>query len=449
MQNADSLLNLSPVDGRYASVTQVLRPYFSEFALMKYRVTVEIRYLAQLSKWNIVRALKSQEKAVLEKIIADFSLEDAKRVKIFEAETKHDVKALEYFLKEKLEKTTLADLLPFVHFGLTSYDTNDLAYGLMLTAAHNAIILPELRTFLKNMKTMITANIDSVMLGKTHGQAAVPTVFGKEVAVFFVRVKQYEKKLSTFRFEGKLNGAVGNYNALEFTFPRVDWIRFSREFIISLGLTPNLVTTQILPCDNLIEYTGMIGHVNTILIGFCQDMWIYISSGLIKQKKEKGQIGSSTMPQKINPIDFENAEGNLQVANSYFELYGRKLLISRMQRDLTDSTVKRTIGTALGHTLLAWKSLERGLNKSVFSKEVGTNELFEHWEVLAEAMQVYMKVYGDEKGYEKVKDLMMGKRIDEKVFRKMTHAFPALLKLTPASYIGLAIKLTTLALKKK
>ena len=250
-----------------------------------------------------------------------------------------------------------------------------------------------------------------------------------------------------FRFEGKLNGAVGNYNAMVFTFPKIDWVKLSKQYISSFGLTPNLMTTQILPYDAWVEYTTMLAHINGILIGLCQDMWHYISQGLVIQKKDSKQVGSSTMPHKINPIDFENAEGNLMIANSYFELYGRKLLINRQQRDLSDSVIRRTIGTAFGHTLIAWKSLMRGLGKISFHTEAALSELNNHWEILSEAIQVYLKVHGDEKGYEKVKAITQGKQFDAKSFRLLVKQFSPLAKLTPTSYSGLAKYLAELALK--
>jgi adenylosuccinate lyase len=415
---------------------------------MRYRIHVELQYLLFLSRWKIIRVLKPKEKIIIRDLMHTFSIDDAKRIKTFERETKHDVKALEYFLKEKFATTTLRDLLPFVHFGLTSEDVNTLSYALLLKESQRDVMLPALSGALDLLHTFASANVKSVMVARTHGQPAVPTTFGKELAVFYDRVKKLKKRLAVFRFEGKLNGAVGNYNALEFVFPKTDWIRFSREFISSFDLKPNLVTTQIVPADNFIEYGLLLYQINTVYIGFCQDMWVYISRGLVKQKKDNSQVGSSTMPQKINPIDFENAEGNLQIANSYFELFARKLPVSRMQRDLSDSTVKRTIGTAMGHTVLAWKSIGKGVTKISFDQEAAALEINEHWEILAEAMQIYFKLHGDEKGYEKVKYLLMGKRLDEKTYQTLTRAYPPLAKLTPSTYIGLAKEVTKLALKK-
>jgi adenylosuccinate lyase len=253
-----------------------------------------------------------------------------------------------------------------------------------------------------------------------------------------------EQTLRDFRFDAKLNGAVGNYNALAFAYPNINWLRFSKTFISSFELIPNLITTQILPADTLVSYGLLLLQTNTVLIGLCQDMWQYISLGLVAQKKEKNEVGSSTMPQKINPIDFENAEGNALIANSFFELFARKLPISRMQRDLSDSTVKRTMGSALGHTVLSWKSLERGLKKISFDTHVSLQEVNEHWEMLAEAMQIYFKLHGEEKGYEKVKQLLQGKQIDKKEFQDLVSKFPTLAKLTPAAYSGLAEKLPAL-----
>lgn len=374
-------------------------------------------------------------------IVEKFSLTDAKKVKSFERVTKHDVKAIEYFLKEKLGKSSLKDILPFIHFGLTSEDVNNLAYGCMLTESKNAVIVPRLESLLKELKILANNNGKSYMVARTHGQPAVPTTFGKEMAVFYARIATIEKKLRTFRFDAKLNGAVGNYNALAFAYPKINWLRFGGEFISSIGLTPNLITTQILPADNFVEYGFLLYQLNTILIGFCQDMWSYISRGLVAQVKDARQVGSSTMPQKINPIHFENAEGNLQIANSFFELFARKFPVSRLQRDLSDSTVKRSIGSALAYTTLAWETLEKGLGKISFDRNAASSELDGHWEVLAEAMQIYFKLHGDEQGYEKVKEKLMGKKLTEKEYKELVSKYPSLARLTPRAYIGLAEKI--------
>lgn len=445
MDDENALTALSPLDGRYFLLTASLRSYFSEFAYINYRIKVELRYLVHLSKWKIVRAMGKAEVQKLRLIADTFSVADAKRVKKFEEETKHDVKAIEYFLKEKLGNTKSSDLLPYVHFGLTSEDVNNLAYGWMQTASNHEIVLPELQKLTTALSRVASLNRDSVMVARTHGQPAVPTTFGKEMSVFAARLKTLEPRLIKFKFEGKLNGAVGNYNALTFAYPKINWIRFSREFISSFGLTPNLITTQILPADNLVEYGLLLYQMNAILIGFCQDMWSYISRGLVTQKKDSHQVGSSTMPQKINPIDFENAEGNLQIANSYFELFARKFPVSRMQRDLSDSTVKRSVGSAIAYTMLAWKSIEKGLTKVSFNQVKASEELNNHWEILAEAMQIYFKLHGDSRGYEKVKKELMGKQIDKNRYEELAREFPLLAKLTPDTYIGLAHKLTKLA----
>ena len=446
--NDDSLFSLSPLDGRYVAQTKLLRNYFSEFALMKYRLQIECDYLLFLSKWNIIRVIKQKEKKLLNTIVKNFSLDDAKRIKIFESETKHDVKAIEYFLKDKLAETSLENLLPFIHFCLTSDDVNAIAYGLMLKHGHEEVLLHEFKNVLTAIRAAARPYTGSVILAKTHGQPAVPTTFGKELSVFYARLKKIQKNFYVFRFEGILNGAVGNYNAMISIRPDIDWIKLSKTFITSLGLEANVMTTQILPYDRWAEYSMMLSHINGVLIGLCQDMWQYVSLGLVMQKRDPKQVGSSTMPHKINPIDFENAEGNLQIANSYFELYSRKLLVSRLQRDLSDSTVKRTIGTALGHTILAWTSLERGLGNISFNKEAAVTELNTHWEILSEAVQIYMKVHGDEKGYEKVKILTHGKQLNENTFREVVKQFPPLAKLSPLSYSGLAKKLALLALSE-
>lgn len=447
MHHLDSLFALSPLDGRYVSSVLPLRAYFSEFALMKYRSLVEIEFLLQLSKSHIIRTFSSKEKNLLHHMIDEFSVDDAKRIKQFESETHHDVKAVEYFLKERLENTSLADILPFVHFGLTGDDTNNLAYALMVRDAHEHVVYKKLHEMLSALRTLALMHEGDVMLAKTHGQPAVPTTFGKELAVFYARLRKIALFLRTFTFEGKCNGAVGNYNALVFAYPSVDWISFSRRFISSLGLVPSLTTTQILAYDSLVEYMTALSRFNTICVGLCQDMWIYISSGLVKQKKESGHVGSSTMPHKVNPIHFENAEGNLQIANAAIELYARKLLVSRLQRDLSDSTVKRTFGATLGHTVLAWKSLEKGLGGISFDADTARRELNAHWEILSEAVQLHMRKHGDAKGYEKMKAATRGKTLNEKTFRQLVRSFPPLAKLTPLTYSGLAKTLARLALK--
>lgn len=447
MQQTDELLTLSPLDGRYAFSTQELRPYFSEFALMKYRISVELEYLLFLSRQRIIRTVKPKEKIFMRHIVSTFSVADAGRIKTVEGETRHDIKALEYFLKEKLANSTLRDILPFVHIGLTSEDVNSIAYSLMLKDSQKFVIGRVLHDLLLQIRALALGTAGSLMLAKTHGKPAVPTTFGKELSVFYVRLNNIERDVRKFRFDGKLNGAVGNYNALAFLYPHVNWITYSKKFISSLGLVPNVTTTQILPSDTLIAYTSMLGRINGILIGFCQDMWLYISQGLLVLKHDAKQVGSSTMPHKVNPIDFENAEGNLMVANSYFELYVRKLPVSRLQRDLSDSTIKRTIGTSLGHTILAWKSLIKGLGAISFDRQAAASELNAHWEILSEAVQVYLKVHGDEKGYETVKDATMGKQFDAKTFRRAVKLYPALAKLTPYLYSGLAKKIAESALK--
>jgi adenylosuccinate lyase len=439
MQHVDELMNLSPLDGRYHAQTGSFRAYFSEFAYIKYRVIVEIRFLQQLSTWDVLPVKLTHLKSIAD----GFSVKDAKKVKEIEKITKHDVKAIEYFLRKKIKQK---GILPFIHFGLTSEDVNNISYSLMISDAKKTIVDPAIVDVLSKIKAIARINKKSVMLARTHGQPAVPTTFGKELAVYSSRLNKTYKRIKKYTFEGKLNGAVGNYNALFFAYPEIDWIRFSREFIRSFGLEPNIVTTQILPADTFIEYGLTMYQVNSILIGFCQDMWNYISRGLVKQKKIGRQVGSSTMPQKINPVLFENAEGNLQIANSYFELFARKFSVSRLQRDLSDSTVKRSIGTALAYSCLAWKAIGNGLADISFDKDFAMDELSGHWEVLAEAMQIFFKMQGDDKGYEKAKSLMMGKTVDRKTYREIVKKYPPLANLTPSTYIGLAIKIAELAL---
>ncbi|MBI3170782.1 MAG: adenylosuccinate lyase, partial [Chloroflexi bacterium] len=354
---------LSPLDGRYAETTAPLRDHFSEFAFLRDRVRVELNFLPALSKTGLVRPLSDSESAHLESIRSNFSLADAEEILEYERITRHDVKAVEYFLQSRLENTSLQDLIPWIHFGLTSEDTNSIGQAIALKESRDKVILPNLQSLISNLSDFALRYKSTPMLARTHGQFAVPTTLGKEFAVYITRLKKTQDEIASHKFEAKLTGAVGNFNALQAAASQIDWISFSEEFVSSFGLEPNLLTTQILPYDNWIHYFDLIRLTNSILIDFAQDIWRYISDGYLKQAVVAGEVGSSTMPQKVNPIDFENAEGNLGVANSLFNHYAQKLTVSRLQRDLSDSTVRRTFGTALGHSLLAWTNFQRGMKR--------------------------------------------------------------------------------------
>ena len=344
---------LSPLDGRYAEITTPLTDFFSEFAYLRDRVRVELDFLSALSTTGVTRPLTGFEASQIESIKSNFSAADAKSILAHERVTRHDVKAIEYFLREKLKNTSLNDLLPWIHFGLTSEDANNIGQAIALRDSRDKVVLPALDILLSMFRELATQNRSVPMLARTHGQFAVPTTLGKEFAVYFARLKKVREAVSAFRFEAKLTGAVGNFNALQAAVPQVDWISFSEKFVAGFDLVPNLFTTQILPYDNWIRYFDLVRLTNSILIDFAQDVWRYISDGYLKQAVVAGEVGSSTMPQKVNPIDFENAEGNLGMANAMCAQYAQKLTVSRLQRDLSDSTVRRTFGTALGHILVA------------------------------------------------------------------------------------------------
>lgn len=451
----NALTAISPVDGRYGSKAASLRPIFSEFGLIKYRVTVEVRWLQQLAaepKITEVPALSAEANALLDSIVSNFSLADAERVKEIERTTNHDVKAVEYLLKEKV--TANAELLAiteFIHFACTSEDINNLSHALMLAEARDQVLLPECDALLAAIKTLALDLKAVPMMARTHGQPASPTTMGKEMANVYMRLKRQREQIAAVSLLGKINGAVGNYNAHLSAYPEIDWHAFAERFVTSLGVTWNPYTTQIEPHDYIAELFDAIARFNTILLDFDRDVWGYIALGHFKQRTVAGEIGSSTMPHKVNPIDFENSEGNLGIANALFNHLSAKLPVSRWQRDLTDSTVLRNLGVGFGYTLIAYQATLKGISKLEVNEANLLAELDANWELLAEPVQTVMRKYGIEKPYEKLKELTRGKRIsagDLAVFIDGLD-LPAKVKaemkqLTPAGYIGDAIRLVEL-----
>ena len=440
---------LSPLDGRYAETTAPLRDYFSEFAFLRDRVRVELNFLLALSKTDLVRPLSDSESTQIESIITNFSDADAELILEHERKTRHDVKAIEYFIQNKLQGTSLEDLIPWIHFGLTSEDTNSLGQALSLKESRDKVIVPALDSLISNLSELALRYKSVPMLARTHGQFAVPTTLGKEFAVYIARLKKTRDDIASHKFEAKLTGAVGNFNALQAAVPNIDWILFSKEFVSSFGLEPNFLTTQILPYDNWVRYFDLVRLTNSILIDFAQNIWRYISDGYLKQAVVAGEVGSSTMPQKVNPIDFENAEGNLGVANSLFTHYAQKLTVSRLQRDLTDSTVRRTFGSALGHSLLAWNNFQRGLKRIAPDEEKLKAELNAHWEVVSEGAQTILRASGKSDAYESLKEQTRGRVLTESDYKTWCDSIDVddathekLKALSPESYIGLAVELT-------
>lgn len=439
-----SLHALSSLDGRYEAEISPLRDFFSEFAYLRSRARLELDFLSALAMADICPPSDLS--------LAAFTDEDARKIQEYEKTTRHDVKAIEHFLREKLP----AQLHPFIHFGLTSEDINNIAQALALKDSRDQILLPALDNLLASLRGFAKQYRSLPMLARTHGQPAVPTTLGKEIVVYFARLNACRDEIVNHKFEAKLTGAVGNFNALHAAAPHVDWISFSKNFIASLGLKPNLVTTQILPYDNWARYFDSIRLTNSILTDFAQDMWRYISEGYLKQKVVAGEVGSSTMPQKVNPIDFENAEGNLGLANALLAHYAQKLPISRLQRDLSDSTVRRTFGAALGHTLLAWINLQRGMRRVDADEERIKADLNAHWEVVSEGAQTILRAAGQSDAYETLKSQTRGRLVDRVRYQSWVEALgvPAetrekLLSLTPESYIGVAIQIVDKVLEQE
>ena len=440
---------ISPVDGRYAEKVNELRDIFSEYGLIRYRVLVEIRWLQCLADEPAISELApltSVMKDVLNHIVDDFSIDDAERIKKIEATTNHDVKAVECFIRERLgdgpETEALKD---FLHFGCTSEDINNLSYALMLRTARTDVLNPLMKDLRNKLNTLAKENAEQPMLSRTHGQTASPTTLGKEIANVVARLDRVRKQFADVQILGKFNGAVGNYNAHVIAYPDADWPTIAHRFIESLGIEPNPYTTQIEPHDWTAEYSHALMRHNTILIDFSRDVWAYISLGYFKQRVAKDEVGSSTMPHKVNPIDFENAEGNFGMANALLGHFAEKLPISRWQRDLTDSTVQRNLGVAVAHILIALKSLAKGVGKLQINNAAINADVSEAWEVLAEAVQTVMRRYGIPEPYEKLKALTRGQAVSKEILLEFIKTLDIpdaektrLLELTPEAYVGLA-----------
>lgn len=447
-----TLTALSPLDGRYAAKVDALRPIFSEYGLIKARVKVEVEWLLALAADDRIIELKpfpAEAQARLRKFADTLSVADAARVKQIEATTNHDVKAVEYLIKEHLkDDAELAPALEFVHFACTSEDINNLSYALMLREARATVLLPKLDDTIAKLKSMAHDLAALPMLSRTHGQTASPTTVGKEIANVAARLERQRLVLAALPMPGKINGAVGNYNAHVVSYPDIDWPAFSQRFVTSLDLDWQPYTTQIEPHDGIAELSDAMKRIDTILIDLSRDIWGYISQGYFKQKLKAGEVGSSTMPHKVNPIDFENAEGNFGIANALFEHFAAKLPISRWQRDLTDSTVLRALGTAFGHALIGFDALLRGLGKLETNPDRLAADLDANWEVLAEAVQTVMRRHGLPEPYEQLKALTRGQGITRESLRAFiaqldlpADAKQPLLEMTPASYIGVATEL--------
>ena len=441
------LNNITPLDGRYASSVRGLTAFFSESALIRYRLKVEIEYLIALGNEKRVQELapfSNKEQVRLKKIYKNFNSADAEKVKEIEFTTNHDVKAVEYYIQSKVKKS----LHPWIHFALTSEDVNNLSCSLMWRDGLRQVYMKSLQNVNKELKKLARKYKNSSMLALTHGQPATPTTLGKELAVFCHRLDRQIDQMGSHILLGKFGGATGTWSAHMVAYPKVNWMLFSEKFIKALGLEPNLITSQIEPHDSAVESYHQVIRVNSILMDLCQDMWFYISRDVLGQKKKEGEVGSSTMPHKINPIQFENAEGNLGVANSLLNHLSAKLPISRLQRDLTGSTTVRNQGVALGHSTLALKNILNGLSRISINRSQLSAELNQHWEVLAEAVQTVLRKTGKQDAYEGMKTLTQGQQVDSDSIKQFVSQLTindndkqTLLKLTPADYTGLAPRL--------
>jgi len=441
--NTSPLLAISPIDGRYAKATESLQDYFSEFALIKYRLHVEVEYFILLGERKFFK-LEKKHKDALRALVTNYSIEAAQTIKDTERTTNHDVKAVEYYLKAQLEAIQLGHLKEWVHFGLTSQDINNTAIPLLWKDAIESTYLPEVLNVQRQFFQMGQQWRDIPMLARTHGQPASPTKLGKEWMVFVERLESQIQLFSYIPFTGKFGGATGNFNAHHAAFPKTDWVKFGNEFLEnSLGIQRQQFTTQIEQYDNLCAHFDAIKRINTILIDFCRDIWAYVSLDYFKQKTKKGEVGSSAMPHKVNPIDFENAEGNLGVANALLEHLSAKLPISRLQRDLTDSTVLRNIGVPVAHTLIALQSIKKGLNKLILNEAKLKHDLDQNWAVVAEAIQTILRRENYPEPYEALKALTRGQQIDKKTIHQFISGLKVskkvkdeLRKITPHNYLG-------------
>ena len=442
----NQLSALSPLDGRYADSVKDLNAFFSEAAIMRYRIYVEIEYLIALSFENKIKEFPPLTKEQIEnlrKVYQQFDMQSAEEVKKIESETNHDVKAIEYYIQQKTDKLYHS----WIHFALTSEDVNNLSYSLMWQHGLKQAYIPILKSVSKELKKLANRFKKAPMLSMTHGQPATPTTFGKEIAVFHSRLNRKIHMLKNQSFSGKFSGATGTWSAHLAAYPDVNWPRFSSRFIKSVGLKPNLITTQIEPHDSMVESYQCISHINSIMKDLCCDMWLYISRGILGQKKIAGEVGSSTMPHKINPIQFENAEGNIGISNAMLNYLAEKLPISRMQRDLTDSTTLRNQGSALGYSYLALQNILKGLGRITIHKNKMSEELDNHWEVVSEAIQTILRKSGQSQAYEKLKKLTRGEMVNRKILADYILQLnisekdrDTLLSLTPQTYTGLSPK---------
>lgn len=444
MPQGNTITNISPIDGRYLLQTDALSNYFSEYALFKYRVRIELKYLIFLSKEKIIRNVTKEEERKITKIYKKFTLEDAQKIKDLEIKTGHDVKAVEYFIRNIFSQTSLSSLGNWIHFGLTSNDINDNAYRLMIKDSLNEVILPEINNLIKILGSIVNKYIKLPILGRTHGQPAVPTTFGKEMAVFSTRIEKELRNLKNIKLYGKFGGAVGNWNALRLAFPTKDWQSLSAKFLKLLGLNHSKITTQVAPPEDIIEIFQLFIRINNILIDFDQDIWRYISDNWLLQKGKENNVGSSTMPQKVNPIEFENSEGNLVMANGLLETFSRKLPISRLQRDLSDSTVLRNIGVSFAYSLTAYKSCIKGLESISPNKSKMLKDLNEDWSILSEALQTILRKEGQTNAYESVATQIRGRKLKINDWLKLIYSLNIsklnknkLKSLTPENSIGL------------